>query len=302
MITAIPKRPRAQRNLERPLDTLTVPQQAVLEALARYRYLSVAQMVAAGVARNESHIRADVLPRLCQRVSGNLVEAHDFPQFSAKGRLPKIYTLTQRGAEIVADIRQCEAGNILWPIGGVQYANDFPHRAAYLDACIAFDRWIAADDARHCRALCHYFDKTGANRSGVNRMRSVNRIDLPDGSHIIPDGLAFFDNGERLRAVAIELHRATSTGDVVAKLADYFIALETDAVSRYFGHDKAARVLSIATEPALILRVMNRLVALPGFVGSRAFELMAFNSLDTVKADFGQGWVRADQKPVEIFT
>jgi hypothetical protein len=80
---------RARRSLERPLDVLTLPQQRLLLALARYRYLTVAQFIAAGVGKNESHIRSDVLPRLYRRVSGNLVEVHSFAQFSAKGRLPR---------------------------------------------------------------------------------------------------------------------------------------------------------------------------------------------------------------------
>jgi hypothetical protein len=293
---------RQRRNLERPLDVLTEPQQRALLALARYRYLTIPQMIAAGVAKDSNHIRSDVLARLSRRASDNLVEAHEFPQFHAKGRLPRIYTLTKYGAEVVADMLRRPVAEILYPVGGVQYANDFAHRAAYVDCCIAFDAWIAADEARDCLEVRHYFDKTGANRgAGLTRLRAATRLDLPGGSYIIPDGLAFFDTGAKRRAVALEVHNFPDVGRIVKQLAGYVDHVVTDASSRTFGHDAAGRVLSISTDPAVTVRVMDRMLALPGFRDSRAFQLIAFNTLDSVKADFGTGWVLADRSPAGIF-
>lgn len=292
---------RERRSLERPLDVLTIPQQRVLSALARYRYLTVPQMIAAGVARNVSHIRADVLPRLCQRAVDNLVEAHEFPRFSAKGRLPRVYTLTKRGAEMVADMERCDLSQVTWPVGGVQYANDFEHRTAYLDACIAFDAWIAADDRRECLEVRHYFDKTGSNRAGADRMRSVCRIDLPRRRFIIPDGLAYFDTGTKRRAVALELHNFPDTGRIAKQLAGHIEPLELDAYSHAFGHSSAGRILSICTDSALAVRVMDRMMEIEAFKAAPAFKLIAFNTLDNVKNDFGSGWVLADRSPAGIF-
>lgn len=293
---------RQRRNLERPLDVLTEPQQRALLALARYRYLTIPQMIAAGVAKDSNHIRSDVLARLSRRASDNLVEAHEFPQFHAKGRLPRIYTLTKYGAEVVADMLRRPVAEILYPVGGVQYANDFAHRAAYVDCCIAFDSWIAADEGRECLEIRHYFDKTGANRgAGLSRLRAATRLDLPAGGYIIPDGLAYFDTGTKRRAVAVEIHNFPDVGRIVKQLAEYMDHVVTDASSRAFGHDAAGRVLSISTDPAVAVRVMDRMLALPGFRESRAFNLIAFNELENVKADFGSGWVLADRSPAGIF-
>ncbi|MDO8606144.1 MAG: hypothetical protein Q7R40_06385 [Phaeospirillum sp.] len=292
---------RELRSVDRPLDAISVPQQRVLLALARYRYLTVAQFIALGVAKNESHIRSDVLPRLCRRPTDNLIAFHDFAPESAKGRIPRVYTLTKHGAELVADMDRLEVADIRYPVGGIQYANDFDHRAAYIDACIAFDAWVAADERRECLETRHYFDKIGANRAGSNRLRSVCRVDLPHHRFIVPDGLAFFDTGTKKRAVALELHRFPDVGRIVKKLVNHIPALDMDAYPRAFGHEAAGRVLNIFCDAKAAVRVMDRLLDVPGFRGSRAFQLMAFNSLDSVKADFGGDWVLADRTKANVF-
>lgn len=245
------------------------------------------------------HIRADVLPRLCNRTRDNLIEVHEFSLFG-KGRLPRVYTLTRRGAEIVAEIERCDLSDVTWPVGGVQFANDFEHRAAYIDAWIAFDAWIAADDRRECLEVRHYFDATGSNRLGSG-MRSACRVDLPRGGYIIPDGLAYFDTGTKRRAVALEIHHFPDTKRIVKQLLGHIPALEIEAYSNAFGHNAASRVLSISTDPALTVRVMDRLMEIDEFKATPAFQRVAFNTLEGVKADFGNGWVLADRSPARVF-
>lgn len=296
---------RATRRRERitlPLAALSLPQQRALLALARYRYLTVGQMVDAGIAKAPSHIRSDVLAPLCKRQVDNLVQAHEFPRFSTTGRIPRVYSLTKLGAEVVAEIERRDVSEILYPVGGVQFSKDFEHRSAYIDACIAFDAWIAADDRRECMEMRHEFDKTGSNRgSGAHRMRSVCRVDLPSHHYIIPDGLLFFDTGTKQRAVALEIHNFPDTKRVTRQLLGHHEALETDAYPKAFGIETAGRVLSISSSAALAKRVMDRLMETPGFRESRSFQLIAFNCLENVKQDFGNGWVLADKSPARIF-
>lgn len=293
---------KRRRNLQRPLFALTIPQQRVLSALARYRYLTVAQMIAAGVAKDASHIRADVLPGLCQRQVYNPVEAHDLPRSLVKGRLPRIYTLTKYGAELVAEVERRDPSEIIYPIGGVQFANDYEHRTAYIDACIAFDAWIAADDRRECLEVRYYFDKSGTNRgAGSARLRAATRVDLPTGRFVIPDGLVFFDTGTKQRAVALEIHNFPDVGRIAKQLAGYMDHHVMDASAHAFGLKTAGRVLSLSTDSGLAVRIMDRLINTPGFRESRAFPLMAFNCLESIKGDFGSGWVLADRSPAGIF-
>lgn len=291
---------RRLRSVARPLDALSPAQQKTLEVLGRYRYLTVAQLAAAGVAKSESHIRSDVLPRLCRRASENLVECRKYPLSNAHGGFPSVYALTKYGAEILSEIERSDLSEILYPTGGIQFANDLRHRAAYIDWCIAFDAWIAEDESRQCLALRHYFDKTGSNRSGPARMRPETRIDFDAGAYIVPDGLAFFENGGKRVAVAVELHHHTDPKRVAEQLEKHMAAIRSGAVTRRLGHDKANRVLSISTEASLAVRIMERMLAVPGF-RENFLPLFAFNVLDGVKADFGSGWVLADGSPAGFF-
>jgi len=259
-------------------------------------------MVTAGVAKDVHYIRSDVLPALCARHRDNLIEAHELPRSLVKGRLPRIYTLTKLGAMLVAEVERCDPSEIIYPIGGVQFSNDYEHRTAYIDACIAFDAWIEADDRRECLETRHYFDKTGTNRgAGTSKLRASTRVDLPTGRFIIPDGLAFFDTGTKRCAVSVEIHNFPDVGRIAKQLSGYMDHHVMDAPSHAFGHSKAGQLLSISTDAGLTVRVMDRLLSIPGFRESRSFQLMAFNCLEAVKADFGGGWVLADRSPAKIF-
>jgi len=297
------ERRKERRSLTKPLTFLSVPQERLLLALARYRYMTAPQMIAAGVAKNASHIRADVLPPLCRRAHDNLIQYEEPPQFHATGRAPRIYALTERGAEVVAEINGCNPSEISYPVGGIQLARELEHRVAYIDACIALDNWIKADPAREIHELRHEFVKTGSNRGGSsNRLRSTCRVDIPGTrDFIIPDGLAYFHTGTRPRAVAIEIHHKSDTKQCVAQLLRHVRILENDLYSHLFGCPTASRVLSIFSDPKQVVAVMDRLREQPFFLNTLAPQKIAFNVLETVKENFGVGWVLADRSPAKIF-
>ena len=290
-----------QRDLARPLDTLTVSQQKALCALARYRYMTVRQLVACGVASRPTTVRQEVMARLCRLSGNNLVQVDKYLPFGVtRGRFSHIYALTEHGAQVVADMLHRDAASVRYPVGGIQYANDFEHRQAYVDLCIAFDEWIARGEQRHCRVLTHYFDKTGANRKGTP-CHSVNRIELPDGRHpVVPDGLALIDTETKRRALVVELHHKTDTKGIVEKLIELMGALSTGAIEAHLGHDKTAFVLSVATFPetkALVCRRMATVFNMANFA-----PVFLFNDLPTIMAKgFEVGWTHYDGTGARIF-
>lgn len=297
------KKPRVykQRDLSRPLDTLTVSQEKVLFFLARYRYMTVRQLVACGVAKNAVTVRRDVLPRLTRLAGKNLVQVDRYwPHAMTRGSFSYVYALTAHGAEVIAARIGKDASAVLYPAGGIQFVNDFEHREAYVDFCIALDKWIDEGESRHCRTLTHYFDKTGSNRKG-QPSHSVNRLELPKNrGAIVPDGLALIDTETKRRALAIEIHHKTDTKRIAEQLLEHMHALSAGVIEQRLGHDKSAFVLSVATSPQLSAAVRKRMASVSG-IGAFG-PVLLFNDLQTIMREgFGKGWAHYDGTAAGVF-
>ena len=300
---ALGKKPRVRklRDTARPLDILSVPQQKTLLLLGRYRYMTVRQLVACGVAKYPSTVRSDVLPRLCRLAGNNLVQVEQYRPFAmTKGRFSYIYALTSHGAAVVAELLHADISAVPYPIGGIQFVNDFEHREAYIDLCIALDRWIDCHEERYCRTLTHYFDKKGSNRKGIPAY-SVNRLELPAGRGcFVPDGLALIDTEKKRRALAIEIHHKTATKDVAEQLLEHMHALSAGVIEGHLGHDKSAFVLSVATAPGASALIRKRMGTVSGM--ERFAPVFLFNDLQTIMREgFGKGWVHYDGTAAEVF-
>lgn len=290
-----------QRDLSRPLDTLTAAQEKVLMLLARFRYMTVRQLVACGVAKNAVTVRRDVLPRLSQLAGKNLIQVDRYwPHAMTRGSFSYIYALTEHGAAVVAEQFGVEASAIRYPAGGIQFVNDFFHREAYVDFCIALWQWIEAGEFRHCRTLTHYFDKVGANRKG-QPSQSVNRLELPKKpTAIVPDGLALIDTETKRRALAIEIHHKTDTKRAVEKLVELMHALSAGVIEQHLGHDKAAFILSVATTPELNALIRKRMATVSGI--ERFAPVFLFNDLQTIMREgFDKGWTHCDGAAAGVF-
>ncbi|WP_040476628.1 hypothetical protein [Paramagnetospirillum caucaseum] len=293
-----PKRRPRQRDLLAPLDALTPGQQRVIACLARYRYMTVRQFVDAGAGKHESTVRDHLLYRLARRVRGNLLQYREYFAVSAHRRRPFVYALTQHGATVAAELLDVEAESIRYPVGGIAHVHDYEHREAYIDVCIALDRWAEAGEARETLFLSHYFDKTGANRKGIPS-HSVNRFALPgDLGNVEPDGIFFVDTGTKRRALALELNNTTDTKRAVEKLLKLTHAVQSGCISEHLGHDKANFVLSVAMTPEASALIRSRIATAKGFATfSPAF---LFNDLATIKeSGFASGWKYADGSSAE---
>lgn len=275
---------------------LSLTAQRVLEALALFRYCTARQMIAAGACKDYNHLIRSIIPELMGRRPA-LVECKDFGPLPGKGRLARLYSLASGGAEALADLHRRPVTEFPFPTGGIQFTADYFHRVAYVDFCIALHRWTDAAGYGVLSAL-HYFDKTGSNRRGEG-MAVQSRVDMADGRFIIPDGVFLIDVGEKRRAFAVEIHNETDTKRVVRQLEGHLLAIGNGAVSHKVGHDMAAYVFSVSTDRGLMERVRTRIAALPTF--AHVHLLFCFNSLDTLKEGFSDGWTLADGSPAPVF-
>jgi hypothetical protein len=292
-----------QRDLEAPLDVLTASQARVLECLARYRFLNTRQFINLGIVKSRDALYTTVLPRLTKRREKNLVTVQAYtPQSVMAGRASFIYALTVYGAEIVADILCVDIAQIHYPVGGIQYVDDYFHREIYIDFCIALDKWVAEHDFRDVPSISHYFDHTGSNRSGDKPSVSVNRLRLPgNGDPIEPDGMGVVTTEDDRRvAFAVEIHRKTDPKRIAQQLIKHAIAASAHLVGQRFGLDKANVILSVCANPAVVERVRLLMRRAPNFASFA--HLYRFNDVETLTAQgFAAGWTTADGNAAQPF-
>lgn len=166
-------------------NRLTESMHRALEALAEFRYLTMTQMVDLGVSRNYSHVAHKVTRDLITPPF-EAIGSHDFGVIPGIGKLHKVFFLTERGAELLAEATQQDVSDIKYPVRGVQFSRDYFHRLAYVDFCISFANYMRSRNLPIFN-MTHYFDKIGKPRKGT-ALHSETRLALTRG-YIVPDGL-----------------------------------------------------------------------------------------------------------------
>lgn len=274
------------------LATLSPHRHKVLEALAKFRYMTSDQFVFAGISESRDSLNRHVLPPLYRREVGKLIDFADLGIEPGRGRRPRVYFLTKAGAQVLAEFERRDVSEIAFPAGGMQYTRDLDHRRDYIDYLISFHRWIEAVEGDILDER-HYFDFVGSNRKGT-QSRAETHVEF-SGGYIVPDGLAHFHALGKARAVAIEIHRHTTPKRCAVQLRKHMEAIKERAVMDRFGIEHASLVLSVSADQGLFERVRARMLEVPDW---RHFApLFRFATVEAVRADFGRAWVYADGTP-----
>lgn len=133
---------------------LTLKQQRIIQALARYKYLTVSQLIRLGVDRHRSNL-STAFNRLTEG-KRPLVKVLKFGLMPTKGRVEALYYLTKYGAQLVEHAK--------YPIGRtVTLTSDYFHRVATIDCEITL---YSCSEIKQVHFSHRYFDHTGSNRTG----------------------------------------------------------------------------------------------------------------------------------------
>ncbi len=283
---------------------LTQQQQAVLEALAEFRYLTAHQMLAMGISKSGHSLRKNTLNRLIN-THRKTIKSHDFGWIPQRGRLSRVYYLTNYGAEILAEVLRIDQAQIEYPKGGIQFSSDYTHRMNFIDFHISFKRW-AEKENKEVDFFHAYFDKVGSQRAGKVRSTAKTRVLLKrtvytqqDEKPFIPDGLTRYQDKDKSRLVAVEIHNGTHSKRITQQLLEHLEAIEQGIFSYKYEHTQANLVLSVHEHQSTLDSVKRRLMERPEFKPFLRFFL--FNKQDQAKADFAKGWTQADGKKTILF-
>ncbi len=230
----------------------------ILKALSEYRFLTTRQILAMGIAKDRGYL-GQVLTSLLsvprrvttdQPKSKNFVERKpkeigelDFGVKVGKGRLPRMYYLTKRGATLLETLDP-ELAPVRFPNRVVRFAPDYEHRVSCVDFHIALNAW-AAKTGQAVINYRHYFDWSTASSKG--RPQPATRINL---AHKRVDGDAIFllrDPSGIERSFIYEMANGVDTGRVLDKMQHLAHAIEDRSLNKgiLFPADKAVRILFV---------------------------------------------------------
>lgn len=166
-------------------------------------------------------------------------------------------TLTQKGAEYLAESLELPYEAVYFPRGGITSGSPlmYPHRASLLDVLGLIIGLEKLQPDFEVLAIFPYFrhaNTTAQNKTGfaIGRTEVLQDEGEPYKSPVlIPDAIVKIRSGERVRLVAIELHRQTSVQGIIEALRKHAQAIETGVFNQKFNVPKVNFVLSIHTDP-----------------------------------------------------
>lgn len=227
--------------------SLSPVEEAVLLALARYRYLTPKQMMAAGVCRDQRNLYT-VLSRLLSVAKRNGAKAERRPRYIGEldfgvddskaghraGRRARMYYLTKLGAEI-AELAQPDLGEVSFPIRVTKFTSDYWHRVRTIDFHIALTQW-AEHNNQELVWFQGYYD--WSRRSQGVRPHPVTRVQTSQGG-FYPDAIFLLRDATAIeRLFAFEMANGMQTKRVAEKFRAYCRALNERTMHQNFGFPK----------------------------------------------------------------
>ncbi|MBI5163756.1 MAG: hypothetical protein HY985_07620 [Magnetospirillum sp.] len=149
-----------------------------------------------------------------------------------------------------------------------------------------------------------YFDVSGANRSNktMPRRRALTKIDLADGTGIIPDAVFHLTDPEgNPRLFVLEMYNQWRTKRMADKLAEYRHAIGEQAIERQFEYPHSPRILAVF-EDDKALELTQRHLSQRADFGAEFFPFFFFQTLPGFMADFRNGWRKiGDTRAISLF-
>lgn len=284
--------------------SLTPQMIRVLEALARYHYLMPRQFTR--LPGFSPHVEAvhKTLKRFFPPEKEKAKPKDLMIDFVSagvdrelgKGRIPRLYYLTEHGAAAVASMWQCDLDSVFYPKGDKLMEWGVPHQALTNDFWIELDRFAGSTDSQ-VEFFHPYYRTTGANRNSKpeNRLRRLPRIDFDEAvakrckrSFIIPDANFVLRTPQKRILCLLEACRGKDTKYVMGKLEWHFLALEHGFPSLKYGMETGNLILLVFETESAMYAVLKRLLSRQGI---EAFsEFVACSTIDRLRGNFMDWW------------
>ncbi len=252
----------------------------VLQALARYKFLTYSQMMQLGIERHRSNL--STLLKDLRESSFPMVKK--IPH--GMGDEVKHY-LTEKSISVLQDLCELEESEIHCPKGTILTdTQDQVHRTRIIDFHIALD--LACQQEGVTLLFCdRYFDTVGNNRVEKN-LKSKTAFEYKPNSSIKPDMAFKLQTTSQEELFLVELENGRDAKKTVEKCIRHGEAVLTGSVNQRYDFNRGYRVLWVLEFEATLESVLGKLAGLPLF--QNLTEYFLFKSLSQMGKEVFLGW------------
>lgn len=266
---------------------ITERQIQALEALARYKYLTINQLAYIFGLKSNSNIHV-FLKDLSTRKKP-LVESKGFGVIPVHGRLSRVFFLTKYGKDFLVEILGYSEESIKFVQNRHSlFQRDYFHRCDTVNFNIYFQKWLESE-GYELDFFTYYFDKSGSNRNGTGEIANVLELGK---SKIIPDGIGLFRTPERPYLFLFEQHNGKDAKRAIRQILAHCVAISEGVASDKYFINTASRVFYVFEDKACMLATMAELRELEDFEGFDRHFL--FQTTAIIEANFADGWLYTD--------
>lgn len=262
---------------------ITEIQIQMLKALAKYKYLTVSQMVDLGISPSIDTLRkySNILKKeeLVKQTGyrGTIQEDGRNKNIRYEGMI----FLAKSGVEFLEELN---LDNIKYPKNyKIAFANDYIHRNLMISTCISFDKYLKKNDLDG-------FTK-------IDFHNSETTIEISPKLTVKPDIII----GLNQNIFILEVWAGLEKEYILSQLTRIIKGLASNKVSEFLNYDRLPRVVNIFRDVPTMERVRQALQTDPFFENAVKKGLLYFVSYETVKQDFSI-WQDIQGKNVDIAT
>jgi hypothetical protein len=260
--------------------------QAIIELLARFKYLTVSQFLALDVAKHGSNLRLS----LKDLMDEGFIDFISFGVSAEYGRLENFYFLKAKGVDLLGQIQERiypECGPKAPKNLSTLFYSDYSHRKATINFNIEFFKWSLANQVQ-VEFVDYYFDTLGSNKGKSEvSLTSKNKIQLEHTS-ITPDIIAKIEGTGRDYLFAVEIHRGNDTNRLIKQILWHCDAASIGAIQAKYDYARAVKTYVILDNIDLLPYVCAKLSAKTEFEPFAPSFL--FSSLAELQQDFFGAW------------
>lgn len=254
----------------------------ILKGLAKYKYLTVSQIVDLGISPSiitmREYIRTLKNGELIKQTAYRGIIQQDGKNKSI--RFEGLNFLNKDGVELLE--KKYKVTNIKYPKNyKISFSNDYIHRVFIVSTCISFDKWKDKNDY--------------AGRFLVDFHNSETTIKIDDKLTVKPDIIVNFNQTFAI----IEIWAGLEKEYIISQLSKLTKAIASKKVSEFLQYDRIPRILNIFKDNGAMERVKQELKIDPYFTSAVNNGLFYFATIEQIKEKFNI-WYDTNGKEIDI--